>query len=188
MARPAVCAAPVAEAQLPQRPISIALRSAEIIRRKFSQQQWEAEMICRHLVPVISLVAFALSPLAAQSDEYPVLHVAPLCRGITQQSSLQEGFQTVTFDECMKAEQADRETMMKEWSTFSVADKTHCIAEAEMGGESSYTDLVTCLEMARDVGNLNDSTQSGGSVEGPSQKQIKNLRRRRQKRHVSSIR
>jgi len=60
----------------------------------------------------------------------------------------------------MKAEQQDRETMIKEWSSFSAADKTHCINEAKMGGESSYTDLVSCLEMARDVRNLDHSTQS----------------------------
>ncbi len=44
--------------------------------------------------------------------------------------------------------------MKTEWSTFSAADKKHCIAEATMGGESSYTDLITCLEMARDVRKL----------------------------------
>jgi hypothetical protein len=54
----------------------------------------------------------------------------------------------------MKAEQEDRQTMIKEWSTFSSSDRQHCIAEATMGGESSYTDLVTCLEMARDVRHL----------------------------------
>jgi hypothetical protein len=64
----------------------------------------------------------------------------------------------VTFDECVKAEQADRETMIKEWSTYSADDKRHCIAEATMGGESSYTDLLICLEMARDVRALNTQT------------------------------
>ena len=44
--------------------------------------------------------------------------------------------------------------MKNEWSTFSASDKKHCIAEATMGGESSYTELVTCLEMARDVRKL----------------------------------
>ena len=60
----------------------------------------------------------------------------------------------MTLKECLDAEQADRETMKNEWSTFSAADKKHCIAEATMGGESSYTELVTCLEMARDVRKL----------------------------------
>jgi hypothetical protein len=54
----------------------------------------------------------------------------------------------------MKAEQEDRQTMINEWSTFSSSQRQHCIAEATMGGESSYTDLVTCLEMARDVTHL----------------------------------
>ena len=82
---------------------------------------------------------------------YPTLNVAPVCHGITEQSDLQAGFRSVNFDQCIKAEQVDRETMIKEWSTFSADDRRHCIAEATMGGESSYTNLLTCLEMARDV-------------------------------------
>ncbi len=104
------------------------------------------------VVTLAAVVAAAIS--SARSDEYPVLNVAPLCHGITDQSTLQEGLGAVTFDQCMKAEQADRESMIKEWSTFSSDDKRHCIAEATMGGESSYTDLLTCLEMARDVRTL----------------------------------
>jgi hypothetical protein len=111
----------------------------------------------------VASVGFSIS--SARSDQYPVLNVAPLCHGITEQSDLEEGFRSVSFDECMKAEQADRETMIKEWSTFSADDKQHCVAEATMGGESSYTDLLTCLEMARDVRQLNkpakDQKQTG---------------------------
>jgi hypothetical protein len=111
-------------------------------------------MLSVHSVILIVLTAFNTSSLAAPSDVFPVLDVKPLCQGITQQSSLQEGFRTVTFNECIKAEQLDRQTMINEWSTFSAEDKKHCIAEATMGGESSYTDLLTCLEMSRDVRKL----------------------------------
>ena len=106
------------------------------------------------LFALVSVVTGATSPV--RSDQYPVLNVAPVCRGITAQSAapLEEGFHSVTFDECVKAEQADREAMIKEWSTFSSDDKRHCIAEATAGGESSYTDLISCLEMARDVRQL----------------------------------
>ena len=109
-------------------------------------------------------VAVALSMLpivSARSDETPVLNVLPLCKGIVSQGAdpLQTGDRSVSLQECLKAEQVDRETMEKEWSTFSAADKKHCVAEATMGGESSYTDLVTCLEMARDVRKLK---QPGG--------------------------
>jgi hypothetical protein len=60
----------------------------------------------------------------------------------------------------MKSEQTDREAMIKEWSTFSADDKSHCITETTMGGEASYTDLVTCMEMARDVRELNKQPNS----------------------------
>ena len=32
---------------------------------------------------------------------------------------------------------------------------TDCVAQATMGGERSYTDLLTCLEIARDVKKMN---------------------------------
>jgi hypothetical protein len=111
----------------------------------------EAAMKSRNAVLAVALIGLGLSIVPARSDEYPTLDVKPLCRGITNQSSLQEGLRSVTFDECLKAEQSDRETMIKEWSSFTADDKRHCIAEATMGGESSYTDLLTCLEMPRDV-------------------------------------
>jgi hypothetical protein len=100
-----------------------------------------------------------LQILPAQSDELPVLNVLPLCRGIVSQGDapLQAGDRSVTVEECLKAEQDDRATMKQEWSTFSASDRKNCIAESTMGGESSYTDLLTCLEMARDVRQMKQS-------------------------------
>lgn len=108
------------------------------------------------LTTCILLLSLMTPILPAHSDELPVLNVLPLCRGITSQGAapLQAGDRSVTLKQCLDAEQADRETMKNEWSTFSASDKKHCIAEATMGGESSYTELVTCLEMARDVRKL----------------------------------
>jgi len=103
----------------------------------------------RYTIAVFILAAFSFSP--ARSEVYPILNVAPLCHSLTDRSNLQLGLRNVSFDDCMKAEHADRETMIKEWSTFSADDKRHCIAGVTMGGVPSYTDLVTCLEMARDV-------------------------------------
>jgi hypothetical protein len=123
-------------------------------------------------------VACAASMSAARADQYPTLNVAPVCHGITEQSDLQGGFRDVTFDQCMKAEQEDRQAMIKEWSTFSAADRAHCIAEATMGGESSYTDLVTCLEMARDVRRMAKTTQTDQSTEGSPRQRSKNARNR----------
>src|SRR6478672_3105958 len=53
--------------------------------------------------------------------------------------------------QCVKSEQAVRERLVKEWSTFASADKANCVGEEKSGPLPSYTDLVTCLEMARDA-------------------------------------
>ena len=48
----------------------------------------------------------------------------------------------------------------KEWSTFTTADKTDCVSLANTGGESSYTELITCMEMARDVRKLHSDAKA----------------------------
>src|SRR5262249_8157317 len=65
------------------------------------------------------------------------------------------------------SEQATREQIKKEWSTFSASDKSHCVALAKTGGESSYTELITCMEMARDVRKLHEDEQKGSASSAP---------------------
>jgi hypothetical protein len=113
-----------------------------------------------YAVTIAVLASLTVSVSPTRSDEYPTLNVAPICHGITNQSDLQEGLRKVSFDQCIQAEQVDRETMIKEWSTFSADDKRHCIALATTGGESSYTELLTCLEMARDVRKLHSEAKN----------------------------
>jgi hypothetical protein len=54
-----------------------------------------------------------------------------------------------------------RDQLVKQWAKFDRADKTSCVNESEMGGESSYTELLTCLEMARDVRAMRIEQQQG---------------------------
>jgi hypothetical protein len=100
----------------------------------------------------------ALPVLAAHAADIPQLNVAPMCRGIADQgadpseaSELQAGDPNVSFKQCMDGENADKATLTKEWDQFSATNKQHCTNEAKMGGLPSYTELLTCLEMARDV-------------------------------------
>jgi hypothetical protein len=90
----------------------------------------------------------------ARSDDIPTLDVNPVCHGIAMQGELEAGLQQTSFEQCVKSEQDTREQIKKEWSTFTTADKTDCVTLAKTGGESSYTELITCMEMARDVREL----------------------------------
>jgi len=109
------------------------------------------------------------------SDGVPTLNVQQVCQGIAQQGgvSFHDTDITVEKKNCLDSEQAIRDELVKEWSSFAPADRAACTNESEMGGESSYTELLTCLEMARDVRNMNKEQSSkpaggsGGSAPAP---------------------
>jgi hypothetical protein len=65
---------------------------------------------------------------AARSDDIPTLDVNPVCHGIAMQGELEEGLQQTSFQQCVQSEQATRDQLKKEWSTFSTSDKSHCVA------------------------------------------------------------
>ena len=105
------------------------------------------------LPPALILGVHLVMPVA---DSVPVLNVDQVCQGIAQQGG-------VTFHDpqigqekkdCLDSEQAIRDELVQKWATFNATDKIACTNESRMGGDSSYTELLTCLEMARDVRNL----------------------------------
>ena len=102
------------------------------------------------LPPVLILGAHLIMPVA---DSVPTLNVEQVCQGIAQQGgvSFHDADIAVEKKNCLDSEQATRDELVKEWSSFSPTDKTACTNESRMGGDSSYTELLTCLEMARDV-------------------------------------
>jgi hypothetical protein len=123
----------------------------------------EAEMRVPYFGALVGLALLSFSVSQARPDPYPVLNVAPVCHGIVNQSGLEAGLGSTTFDACIKGEQETREAMIKEWSTFNSDDMAHCKTETTMGGESSYTELVTCLEMSRDVRKMHSETNNSSA-------------------------
>ena len=84
-----------------------------------------------YFAPAITLAMIMPAILSARSDDIPTLDVRPVCRGIASQSALEVGLQQTSFEQCVQSEQAVREEVKKEWSTFSAADKSHCVALAK---------------------------------------------------------
>jgi hypothetical protein len=114
--------------------------------------------MAKGVAPAVAIAMFVSAIFTARSDEIPTLDVRPVCRGIASQSGDpgDVGLQT-TFEQCVQSEQDVREQLKKVWSSFSAADKRHCVTLAKIGGESSNTELFTCLEMARDVRTIRSS-------------------------------
>lgn len=86
----------------------------------------------------------------AVADNVPVYNVEPSCRAAS------DGSLGLAQDKaaCLAAENAARDQIAKEWTGFSASDRTTCTSLSSMGGQSTYTELLTCLEMTRDARKL----------------------------------
>jgi hypothetical protein len=91
-------------------------------------------------LPIAILASFPLTPIA---DNVPKFDITRECRS--------EGGSKAVLEKCAADEAEAREQLQPQWSQFSAVDKTVCIRETSMDGTPSYVELLTCLEMARDV-------------------------------------
>ena len=108
------------------------------------------------MIPIMTL-ALVTQLTVTIADNVPHFNLNPVCQGIAQQGGLDlEPNQSVQrdFQNCIKSEMAIRRRLVKQWSTFKPSNKANCIGEASAGGIPSYTGLLTCLQMAKDAGQL----------------------------------
>lgn len=105
------------------------------------------------IIPIATL-ALATHLTVTVADNIPGFNVAPLCRGIAEQGGLDlEPNETVpqSINSCVASEMDIRKKLLQEWPSFMAGDKSECTSESSAGGIPSYTELLTCLEMARDA-------------------------------------
>ena len=100
---------------------------------------------------MIQIAAMALgSHLVLAADRVPQFDTAPSCRSAAV-ASMMTGR---TADNCLADEKNAHDILEKSWGEFSAADKAHCQALVGTGGQPSYVELLSCMEMARDARNL----------------------------------
>jgi len=111
-------------------------------------------------IAAASVIAFSACPtdvLAARrttdakvtADSVPSWDVTASCRAAGSISYGQSPNERLTS--CLASEQRIREELDKNWSTFPAADRISCVKSLTFS--PTYTELVTCLEMRRDVKN-----------------------------------
>jgi hypothetical protein len=106
-------------------------------------------------LPIAIMVT--LSPIAV-SDSVPQFDIVSECRF--------EGGSTATFERCSQDETGAYSELKREWAQFSGADQKTCIAATRTGGFASYVELLTCLEMARDVVSANANPEDPPAKSG----------------------
>jgi hypothetical protein len=91
-----------------------------------------------------------LSPLHV-SDTVPTFDVARECR--------YEGGSASNVEQCSRDEAAALGQLKMEWVKFVGADKRFCMETTQIGGFASYVELLTCLEIERDVKSADNNTR-----------------------------
>ena len=77
-------------------------------------------------------------------DEVPEFDIARNCKAETSGAAI-EGPAHCTSDETEAKNQ-----LAKRWSSYGASQKKECVGESVIGGEKSYVELLTCLEMSTD--------------------------------------
>ena len=91
-------------------------------------------------LPIIILTSLHPTLIA---DAVPKFDIARHCQFEIGSNEDQKG--------CADAETQARDTLQKEWGQFTPSEKSICTQEAVGDDISSYVELLTCLEMERDV-------------------------------------
>jgi hypothetical protein len=91
---------------------------------------------------IFSAVAFAA--------DVPRLDVAKACRAA---AGADLGIK-YDADRCLKSENDARDQLKAQWANFPAADRSLCTQTATLGGTASYVELITCLELKRDVAKM----------------------------------
>ena len=80
---------------------------------------------------------------AGAADGLPTFDIARNCNEETAGSGIDNGLRS-----CTKDETDAKNELEKRWSQFGAPEKRFCVGESSTGGERSYVELLTCLEMS----------------------------------------
>lgn len=102
----------------------------------------------RIAILTIALVLGAGAP--AFAADVPRLNLRATCSPLDRNDKTIE----IDTDRCLKTENEAREQLTRRWAEFSNADRALCTQTATITSMQSYVELITCLEMRRDMSRL----------------------------------
>jgi hypothetical protein len=97
----------------------------------------------------------------AAVDGVPNFSVEPSCRAAAQQAAAAD---QITV--CRNSEQRAHDEIARQWPQLNAADRAQCVPAVTAGGQPTYTELLTCLEMARDIRKLHGKGQPTTTGQG----------------------
>jgi hypothetical protein len=114
-------------------------------------------------MPAMLALILLSSQTVLAADQVPKFDTGPICRSAGAAAVMG----THDTAACERDEITARTTLEKEWSQFTPSDQARCARLVTLGGGPSYVELLTCLELAKQVKELPaaDQMDNGGTVE-----------------------
>jgi hypothetical protein len=100
----------------------------------------------RTFIALAAIVSAFAIDRAGAADEPPAFDIARNCNEETGSVAIKGP------EACMSDETEAKNQLAKRWFSYSESQKKGCVEESSIGGEKSYVELLTCLEM--DTGRL----------------------------------
>ncbi|WP_256807867.1 MULTISPECIES: hypothetical protein [unclassified Bradyrhizobium] len=82
------------------------------------------------------------------SERVPQLNVEATCKATVATDKAMALDLPQTYDDCMRDENSALQQLHSVWLTNSESLRNRCEGEATAGGNDSYVDLLTCMQMA----------------------------------------
>jgi hypothetical protein len=102
------------------------------------------------MVTALAAVSFGAPVSIAAADEVPTYDVRKSCKVDLQSYSTAQ-----TNSGCLADEQNARATLVSQWTQYTPESRSRCSSMVgNVAGPQSYVELLTCLQMAKDVKGL----------------------------------
>jgi len=92
------------------------------------------------MFPPLPSLLFITPFIIAVADGVPKFKLDAICGGTTEA--------------CINGETAARDTLAKQWAEFPPADRVRCVDLTVSSKMPSYVQVITCLELARNLRQL----------------------------------
>ena len=99
------------------------------------------------MFPSLSAALIAVPLVAVAAGQVPTFDLDPTCSAAAPSPTTGAH----GTDVCKRSELGARDQLVREWSTFSAAERTRCVQLTNMTHMPSYVQVLTCLETARDT-------------------------------------
>ncbi len=88
-------------------------------------------------------IALVVAHTSLAVNQVPKFDISPTCH---------PNFTSVAA--CRRDEQAARQKLKRQWRGFSRVHREHCVRLTTLGGDPSYVELLTCLQIAKQTKHL----------------------------------